>query len=143
MKSDVFHDLLEQKHHVLGNKIAVRYIITFIQMAGADKYTVHSIGEGSEYMCHVNSPGAHHSEKSHIGCILQSGNSSQVSSAVCSPIACKTQYFRLKFMVCTHRIRFPWLCIKFMNRCNLCSSMPQHFVLQPPALHWSMHQFLK
>ena len=46
--------------------------------------------------------------------MLQSGNSSQVSSTVCSPIACKTQYFRLKFKTCTHRINLPRTCFMFI-----------------------------
>ena len=45
-------------------------IVAFIEMAGADKYPIRSLGESPEYMGQVDSAGAHDANKPHFGGIL-------------------------------------------------------------------------
>ena len=77
-------------------------VVAFIEMAGADKYPIRSLGESPEYMGQVDSAGTHDANKPHFGGILQSGNSSQVRGPVCSPMAYKSQYFRFVLEACAH-----------------------------------------
>jgi hypothetical protein len=65
-------------------------VVAFTQMAGTDKDPIGSLGESPEYMAQVDPAGTHDANKPHFGGILQSGNSSQVRSAVGSPMADKT-----------------------------------------------------
>jgi hypothetical protein len=87
--------------------ISMGHIVAFIQMASADKHAIRSLGEGPEYKFQVDSPGAHDANKPHFRGILKSGNSSQVSSAVGSPMADKPDDPWLEFMSCTHSLSTP------------------------------------
>jgi hypothetical protein len=77
-------------HHAERVVISVGNIMAFIQMASADEYPVHPIGESPEYKCQIDSSAAHDADQFNIGCVLLSGDSSQIGSAVRSPIAYKT-----------------------------------------------------
>jgi hypothetical protein len=71
-------------------EISMSNIITFIKMTTDDEHPVCPIRESPEYIRQVKSAGAHYANKPYIGGVLQSGNSSQVSSTVASPMADKT-----------------------------------------------------
>jgi hypothetical protein len=70
--------------------VTMRDIITFIEAAAANKYSIYSVREGPQNKTHVDSAGTHDANKPDFSRILQSGNSSQVSSAVYSPMAYET-----------------------------------------------------
>jgi hypothetical protein len=94
-------------------EVAVGNVVALTQMAADDEDPVGTSREGAEYMGQVESARAHGADKPYIGGILQSGNSSQVSSPVASPMADKTYYFRFKF-TCTHFFSPPDL---FLSHC--------------------------
>jgi hypothetical protein len=84
-------------------------IIAFVQAAAANKHPVSSIREGAKYEFQIDSTGTHDANQPNISGILQSGNSSHVSSAVCSPVTYKAEYFGFKSVSCTHPLSSPFM----------------------------------
>jgi hypothetical protein len=76
--------------------------MTLVEMTSADKHPIRSIGESPEDKRHINTARAHHANQFNIRSVLLSGNSSQIGSAVRSPIANETEDFRLEFYPRTH-----------------------------------------
>jgi hypothetical protein len=98
----VLHYFFKHQHIAQGIIIAVGDIVAFIQKAAPDKHRIGAIRKGSENMLQVDPAGAHDTDKPHICRILQSGNSSHVSSAVRSPMTNETQHFWLECKICAH-----------------------------------------
>jgi hypothetical protein len=84
--------------------VSIRNVMAFVQVATSDEHAVHSIGEGTENEGQVNSPAAHDADQFDISRILLSGNSSQIGSAVRSPIAHEAKDIRLEFKSRTHSV---------------------------------------
>ena len=82
-------DLFAQQGQVQGMIVAVGDVVAFTQPAAADEDTIRSLGEGPQDVRQVHPPRAHQANQSHICRVLQSGNSSQVSRPVYSPVADK------------------------------------------------------
>ena len=89
--------------------IAMGDIVAFIQAAAANKNAISAFGEGPEDKFQVDSSGTHNANEPDIRRILQSGNSSQVSGAVCSPMAYKTNDCGSEQRACTH-VYLAWKC---------------------------------
>ena len=89
IKADMRHYFFTEKRHAQGMKIPVRGVVAFAKIAADDKHPINSFGESAEYKRQIDSAGAHDAYQSHFSGILQSGNSSQVGSAVSSPLADK------------------------------------------------------
>ena len=77
-------------------------IIALIQTATTDEYAILSIQECPENKLQIDSPGTHDADQPDFTCILQSGNSSQVSSSICSPMAHKTENLWCKLKPVAH-----------------------------------------
>jgi len=91
--------------------IPICNVVALVEVAPANKHSVHSIRESTKYKCQVDSPAAHHSDKLNIGRVLLSGDSSQVGSAVRSPVTYETQDTWLEFKSCAHSSP-PSLCLQ-------------------------------
>jgi hypothetical protein len=65
--------------------------MTFVQVTPANKDTLYAVHEGSQDKRQIYSTAAHHANQSDIGCVLLSGDPSQIGGAVRSPVAYKTQ----------------------------------------------------
>jgi len=131
LQPDVFHDSFTQKRHVECMVIAMGHIIALIQPAAADKHAVFPVKEGLEYKFRVDSAGTHDANQPDLRCILQSGNSSQVSSPVCSPVTYKAQYPGFEFDSCAHALspfRYPSQLCPFKRNCLYVSN--RHIVLR-------------
>ena len=98
-------------HHAEWMVISLNHIVAFSRVATTDKHPVCCVRETSQHKWQVDSAGAHYANKSRFSCILQSGNSSHVSSAVCSPVADKTHDSWLKCKSFTHCYLAPTLCL--------------------------------
>ena len=107
VQPDVLHYFSTEKHDVQGIIISLGNIIAFIQSAATNKDPIHSIGKGPENELQVDPAGTHDANQPDFSRILQSGNSSHVSSTVRSPMADKTKYFGFKHRSRTHSFSTP------------------------------------
>jgi hypothetical protein len=82
--------------------IAIGNVMAFVQVTPAYKHPVRSVGESTEHKCQVDSSAAHDADQLDIGCVLLSGNSSQVGSAVRSPVTYETEHSWLECRSCSH-----------------------------------------
>jgi hypothetical protein len=82
--------------------IALRDVVAFAEPAAADEHTVGSLGESPQNERKVHPPRAHETDYPDFRRILQSGNSSQVSGGVSSPVAQEAQYPRSKVESAAH-----------------------------------------
>jgi hypothetical protein len=102
VQADMFEESFAEKSHGEGMVIPMGDVIAFVEAAPSDKHSVHPIGEGPEHEFQVHPAGTHDADQSHFRGILQSGNSSHVTCAVCSPVAHEADDPRLKFEFGSH-----------------------------------------
>jgi len=102
IKPHVFHDPFAEEYHIERMVVAMSNVIAFTKTATADEHPIHSVLEGPENECRVDSPGAHDADHPYFGCILQPGHASQIGSAIRSPMAYEAQDPGFEVKSCTH-----------------------------------------
>jgi hypothetical protein len=76
--------------------------MAFIQMTSANENSVHAVCESPQDKRQVDPAAAHRADQSDVGCVLLSGDSSEIGSAVRSPVADKAQQPGLELDACAH-----------------------------------------
>jgi hypothetical protein len=84
--------------------ISVGDIVAFVKMTAANENSVHPVRESAKHKGQVDSPAAHDADELDMGCVLLSGDSSQVGSAVGSPVTYETQDAWLELKSCAHSL---------------------------------------
>jgi hypothetical protein len=76
-------------------------VMTFTKVSAKDQDAVSALFQSLYYQIRMDHTRTHYSDCAHIGGILQTGNTRQISSGVCAPITEKSDNYRFVFF--SHR----------------------------------------
>jgi hypothetical protein len=73
-------------------------VMAFSKMSPHDDDAIRTFDQSIDYQVRVNHARAHYPDRTHVGRILHTGYTGQVSPGICAPVAKKTDDFGFKLI---------------------------------------------